>query len=100
MSRAEADSPNPFIRYRWLLDSYRSAIGRGLSAAFRGRLIDFLPREGLRGPRRNPGCCGHVTEDDLGVGSGVILHLKRDGRRDVRPVKTVAVTHFVSRVAK
>ena len=30
---AEGDSPNPFIRYRWLLDSYRKAIGRGWSDA-------------------------------------------------------------------
>jgi threonine synthase len=29
----EADSPNPFVRYRWLLDSYRLAIGRGWSDA-------------------------------------------------------------------
>ncbi len=33
MSGFEADSPNPFIRYRWLLDSYRNAIGRGWSDA-------------------------------------------------------------------
>jgi threonine synthase len=33
MSRPETDSPNPFIRYRWLLDSYRTAIGRGWSDA-------------------------------------------------------------------
>jgi threonine synthase len=33
MSMSEADSPNPFIRYRWLLDSYRNAIGRGWSDA-------------------------------------------------------------------
>ncbi|MGZ5385464.1 MAG: pyridoxal-phosphate dependent enzyme, partial [Acidimicrobiia bacterium] len=33
MSGPEADSPNPFIRYRWLLDSYRNAIGRGWSDA-------------------------------------------------------------------
>jgi threonine synthase len=31
MSGPEADSSNPFIRYRWLLDSYRNAIGRGWS---------------------------------------------------------------------
>ena len=30
---AEAESQNPFIRYRWLLDSYRNAIGRGWSDA-------------------------------------------------------------------
>jgi len=29
----EANSPNPFVRYRWLLDSYRLAIGRGWSDA-------------------------------------------------------------------
>lgn len=29
----EGDPPNPFIRYRWLLDSYRKAIGRGWSDA-------------------------------------------------------------------
>ncbi|MDP3984022.1 MAG: PLP-dependent lyase/thiolase [Acidimicrobiia bacterium] len=28
---AERGSPHPFIRYRWLLDSYRKAIGRGWS---------------------------------------------------------------------
>jgi threonine synthase len=33
MSGPETDSPNPFIRYRWLLDSYRNAIGRGWSDA-------------------------------------------------------------------
>ncbi len=33
MSGPEADSSNPFIRYRWLLDSYRNAIGRGWSDA-------------------------------------------------------------------
>ncbi|MGH8928213.1 MAG: PLP-dependent lyase/thiolase [Acidimicrobiia bacterium] len=33
MSGPEADSPNPFIRYRWLLDSYRAAIGRGWTDA-------------------------------------------------------------------
>lgn len=33
MPGSEADSPNPFIRYRWLLDSYRIAIGRGWSDA-------------------------------------------------------------------
>jgi len=33
MSGLEAESPNPFIRYRWLLDSYRNAIGRGWSDA-------------------------------------------------------------------
>lgn len=33
MSGLEADSPNPFIRYRWLLESYRNAIGRGWSDA-------------------------------------------------------------------
>ena len=33
MSGLETDSPNPFIRYRWLLDSYRTAVGRGWSDA-------------------------------------------------------------------
>jgi len=33
MSGLEADSANPFIRYRWLLESYRNAIGRGWSDA-------------------------------------------------------------------
>jgi threonine synthase len=33
MSGPEAASSNPFIRYRWLLDSYRNAIGRGWSDA-------------------------------------------------------------------
>ncbi|HUP15553.1 MAG TPA: PLP-dependent lyase/thiolase [Acidimicrobiia bacterium] len=33
MSAPKADSSNPFIRYRWLLDSYRNAIGRGWSDA-------------------------------------------------------------------
>jgi threonine synthase len=33
MPGPETDSPNPFIRYRWLLDSYRKAIGRGWSDA-------------------------------------------------------------------
>jgi threonine synthase len=33
MSGTDSDSPNPFIRYRWLLDSYRKAIGRGWSDA-------------------------------------------------------------------
>ena len=33
MSGADSDSPSPFIRYRWLLDSYRNAIGRGWSDA-------------------------------------------------------------------
>jgi len=33
MPGSERGAPNPFIRYRWLLDSYRKAIGRGWSDA-------------------------------------------------------------------
>lgn len=38
----EAESPNPFIRYRWLLDSYRLAIGRGWSDGDFVSLVDRL----------------------------------------------------------
>lgn len=39
---SEAESPNPFIRYRWLLDSYRLAIGRGWDDARFVALVDRL----------------------------------------------------------
>lgn len=42
MPGSEAGSPNPFIRYRWLLDSYRLAIGRGWSDAEFVALVDRL----------------------------------------------------------
>ena len=44
MPGAEGDSPNPFIRYRWLLDSYRKAIGRGWSDADFVALVDRLDK--------------------------------------------------------
>jgi threonine synthase len=40
----EGDSPNPFIRYRWLLDSYRKAIGQGWSDADFVALVDRLDK--------------------------------------------------------
>ncbi|MGQ0849726.1 MAG: pyridoxal-phosphate dependent enzyme [Actinomycetota bacterium] len=42
MSVTEAVAANPFIRYRWLLDSYRSAIGRGWSDSGFVALVERL----------------------------------------------------------
>jgi threonine synthase len=41
----EGDTPNPFIRYRWLLDSYRRGIGRGWSDADFVALVNRLDKE-------------------------------------------------------
>ena len=45
MPGTEGDTPNPFIRYRWLLDSYRRAIGRGWSDADFVALVNRLDKE-------------------------------------------------------
>ena len=43
--RGSEGDPNPFIRYRWLLDSYRRAIGRGWSDADFVALVNRLDKE-------------------------------------------------------
>ena len=44
MPGSDSESPNPFIRYRWLLDSYRKAIGRGWSDTDFVALVNRLDR--------------------------------------------------------
>jgi len=108
MPGPEADSPNPFIRYRWLLDSYRKAIGRGWSdadfVALVSRLDQAVIAVGGRGFEmtpltRQPALAAAaslptdllwVKDDTSNVGGshkarhlfGVLLHLAVDDERD------------------
>ncbi len=105
----EADSPNPFIRYRWLLDSYRKAIGQGWSDADFVSLVDRLDKavaevsgQGLRDdtpqPATRPGRrrraadrppCGSRTRPPTsgdptrrGTYSGCLLHMEVEDETD------------------